>query len=121
MNKTNDGTTPRPWRVHLGRSVMTWVTAESPKGLEGIKGATGEESTEYYGGNMIAESVTPANARLIVRAVNAHDDLLAAAKAALDPDPCHYDHDGDCQAHGITNPCEQKLLRDAIAKAEPAK
>ena len=62
---------------------MTWVTAESPKGLEGIKGATGEESTDYYGGNMVAESVTPANARLIARAVNAHDDLLAAGKAIL--------------------------------------
>ena len=48
----------------------------------------------------------------------AAEDLLEAAKAVLDPDPCHYDHDGDCQAHGITNPCEQKLLRDAIAKAE---
>lgn len=45
-------------------------------------------------------------------------DLLAACEAALDSEPCRYDHDGDCQSHRLGNPCEQKLLREAIAKAK---
>lgn len=54
------------------------------------------------------------NARLIAAA----PDLLAACEAALDPDPCRFDHHGTCQAHGLGNPCEQKLIREAIAKAK---
>lgn len=46
------------------------------------------------------------------------ETLLEAAKAALDPDPCRLDHHGNCQAHHLGNPCEQRLLREAIAKAE---
>lgn len=41
--------------------------------------------------------------------------LREAAEACLDPDPCSYDHHGNCQAHGGGDPCEQKLLRAALA------
>jgi len=41
--------------------------------------------------------------------------LLTAAEAVLDPEPCRYDHHGNCQAHNLGNPCEQAVLREAIA------
>ncbi len=46
--------------------------------------------------------------------------LLAACKAVLDPNPCQLDHHGNCQAHGLDNPCGQKLLREAIDKVTGA-
>lgn len=60
-------------------------------------------------------------ANAIVRFVAAAPDLLAACKAALDNSPCRLDHHGNCQEHSLGNPCEQKLLREAIAKAEGEK
>lgn len=66
------------------------------------------------------DAVGLANAAFIVRACNCHDQLLAACEAALDPDPCRYDHHGFCQAHTLAKPCEQELIRAAIAAATPA-
>jgi hypothetical protein len=42
------------------------------------------------------------------------EKLKAACEAALDPDDCRLDHHGNCQAHAGCNPCEQKLLREAL-------
>lgn len=41
--------------------------------------------------------------------------LVDAAKAMLDNEPCRLDHHGNCQAHNLGNPCEQKRLRDVLA------
>jgi hypothetical protein len=60
-------------------------------------------------------TVVEEDSRLIEEVAADRAALLAAAKAALDPDPCQLDHHGNCQAHSIGNPCEQKLLREAIA------
>lgn len=57
--------TPTPWRV--GRPGT--VVSDSADGLT-INGATGADNVEYYGGNLIAESVSEENAAFIVRAVN---------------------------------------------------
>lgn len=55
-----------------------------------------------------------ANARLI----GAATDLLEACEGDLDPDPCELDHHGNCQSHGLGNPCSERLKREAIAKAK---
>lgn len=59
--------TPEPWRTG---NVSTTVVADSDDGLH-ITGATGPDALEYYGGNLIAESVSEENARRIVACVNA--------------------------------------------------
>lgn len=58
--------TPEPWKLGRAGSVIS----ESKDGLE-IIGATGEEAINYYGGNLIAESISQANAARIVACVNA--------------------------------------------------
>lgn len=64
--------TPTPWRVGklVPGGTMSTVISDSAKGLEKITGAC---DVEYYGGNMIAESVTPENAEFIVQCCNAYD------------------------------------------------
>ncbi len=54
----------------------------------------------------------------IDRLVASRDALLEAAKAALDPDPCRYDHNDFCQTHGDDKPCHQEKLRNAIKNAQ---
>lgn len=61
-----------------------------------------------------------ARAEFAARSANSHADLLAACEAALDSEPCSFDHHGNCQTHRLGNPCEQKLIREAIAKAKGA-
>ena len=63
--------TPGPWRLGYGHTVV----ADSTEGLT-IRGST---EPEYYGGNMIAESVAPANCHLI----SAAPELYAALDLAL--------------------------------------
>jgi len=63
-NKTQH--TPEPWRIGIPGTVV----ADSAEGIT-IKGATGPENVEYYGGNLICESVCNANAARIVACVNA--------------------------------------------------
>lgn len=76
-----DGATPRPWRVHENGGDATWLTilqgawdishndAENP----------GVVASARYSGMSPAEN--RANAELIVRAVNSHDQLVEALKA----------------------------------------
>jgi hypothetical protein len=54
--------TKTPWRT--GKSHC--VVADEP-----VPGMNGSDAFEYYGGHLIAESVTPKNARRIVACVNA--------------------------------------------------
>ena len=63
--------TPGPWRLGYGHTVV----ADSTEGLT-IRGSI---EPEYYGGNMIAESVAPANCHLI----SAAPELYAALDLAL--------------------------------------
>lgn len=62
--------TPGPWRV--GKTGC--VVADVP-----VPEMGGSDDVDYYGGHLICESVTPANAKLI----SAAPDLLKAAKAIL--------------------------------------
>jgi hypothetical protein len=40
-------------------------------------------------------------------------DLLSAL---IDPDPCRFDHNGDCQAHGFFGgPCAHELAKQFLA------
>ena len=57
--------TPEPWEAYYG-----CVIAESEQGIT-INGGTGKEAREYYGGNLIGESISDANADRIVACVNA--------------------------------------------------
>lgn len=59
--------TPLPWRV--GKTGC--VVADVP-----VPGLQGSDDTDYYGGHLICESVTPSNAEFIVRACNSHQPLL---------------------------------------------
>ncbi len=45
-------------------------------------------------------------------------ELLEALEGLVDDEPCWFDHHGNCQAHGINNPCEMAIARHAIAKAK---
>lgn len=60
----NSKHTPGPWKVGKLDSV---VVSDSDKNLT-INGATGKENTDYYGGNLICESVSSCNAKLIAAA-----------------------------------------------------
>ena len=52
--------TPGPWQI--GKNFGS-VVCDTP-----VPGISGSDDTEYYGGHLIAESVTEANARLIAAA-----------------------------------------------------
>ena len=64
-----------PWRKGRAGSV---VTDRPYKG-----GFTGSDDVAYYGGHLICESVSDEHAEFIVRACNAHADLLAALSECL--------------------------------------
>ena len=61
--------TPGPWRI--GKNFGS-VVCDTP-----VPGIRGSDHTEYYGGHLIAESVTKANANLIAAA----PDLLEVLEA----------------------------------------
>lgn len=65
--------TPRPWRVVKDAVVTDNQVGNIPADAETLK---------YYGGDVICESATPSNARLIAAA----PDLLAALKKWLAAD-----------------------------------
>lgn len=71
--------TPTPYRLGNSKphASMATVVSDSAEGLEKIGGAGGPDAVEYYGGNMIAESVAPENAAFIVKACNSHERLIA--------------------------------------------
>jgi len=71
--------TPTPWRIGKNGGVVS----DSAEGLV-INGAFGKEAVEYYGGNLICESVTRANAEFIVEACNAHERLKRERDALLE-------------------------------------
>ena len=64
--------TPGPWRT--GKACGA-VVADSAEGIR-IRGAVDADSVEYYGGNLIGESISPNNIPLIAAA----PELLEALK-----------------------------------------
>jgi len=69
--------TKTPWRVGAPTQ-MGSVVADEP-----VPEIGGSDAVFYYGGHLIAESIAPRNAEFIVRACNAHDQLVSAARQAL--------------------------------------
>lgn len=67
--------TPTPWRIGKGHCVV----ADEP-----VPGMDGSDAIEYYGGHLIAESITTENCEHIVRCVNSHDALVAQMINALE-------------------------------------
>jgi hypothetical protein len=65
--------TPTPWR--LGKSGAIVCETPIPEMRSDIP-----ENQEFYGGHLVAESVTKANAEFIVLVCNSHEELLEAAK-----------------------------------------
>jgi len=62
--------TPGPWRKGHG----SFIVSDNP-----APGCQGSDDTEYYGGHLICESVSSANARLIAAA----PELLAACRSLV--------------------------------------
>jgi len=71
--------TPTPWRIgnHGGE-----IVADSSERIF-INGAIEKDSVEYYGGFLVAESISQPNAAFIVLAVNMHDELVEAVKRVV--------------------------------------
>jgi hypothetical protein len=63
--------TKTPWRAGRG-----CVVADVP-----VPGMGGSDAVEYYGGHLVAESITAENVEFIVRACNSHDALIEKLKA----------------------------------------
>jgi hypothetical protein len=80
---TQNRHTPGPWRIgKSGGSVVTDNEIE-----DAVGGSWGEDAKTFYGGNLIAESITPANARLIAAA----PDLLEALRELISLIDAHLD------------------------------
>lgn len=69
--------TKTPWRIGAGTNPGA-VVADEP-----VPEIGGSDAVDYYGGHLIAESIAPHNAAFIVRACNAHEQLVAACDRAL--------------------------------------
>lgn len=44
--------------------------------------------------------------------------VAAAAKDLIDPNDCRSDHNQFCQEHGSSDPCVQRVAREALAELE---
>ena len=46
------------------------------------------------------------------------NELVALIEELLDPDPCMYDHDGNCQAHSMhSRPCPHEVAKHVRSTA----
>lgn len=89
--------TPLPWRVFVGGSEGAWIKPDVGSMKEDLK------HIGVINGRDLATDI--ANAEMIVRAVNCHDDLLHALKNLENDTNIIPDH-------------AWKIVQDAIAKAE---
>jgi hypothetical protein len=98
--------TPRPWRTDEPYFIYIWGPDQAM-----VADIPGDEDTYLVRmrgvGRGATEEEQRANAALIVKAVNSHDELLAAAQAALALL-------AECDAEDTM---AARLLRAAIAKA----
>lgn len=67
------------------------VVSTTPDNIT-IKGAIGDEATEYYGGNLIGESISPDNAKFIALAPEMYKALceIAEGKGRYNPDKLQH-------------------------------
>jgi len=72
--------TATPWKKGTYKNC---ITAETNDGLT-INGAYQDEAIDYYGGYLIAESVSKNNAQFIVKACNSHEELIDALEGMVD-------------------------------------
>jgi len=72
--------TPTPWRRGKASDA---IVADAP-----LRPFDSPEDVAYYGGYLIAESVTVANQDFIVRACNVHEELLEALRELVRQDAC---------------------------------
>ena len=72
MNKNKH--TPVPWRWGKGNAVVT----DKPDLQTQYPEDTSDSCRAFYDGYCICESVSVTNGKFIIRACNAHDDMLAA-------------------------------------------
>lgn len=104
--------TPTPWKVNGKGGYLIYVGGDLTARRKFVAQAYDPEAQDKL------TNVAKANAEFIVRACNAHDDLLAACKVALFWCP-------ECGRFGkreIGVPCERCTpLRAAVAKAEGGK
>ncbi len=110
--------TPGPWRVGKCSSSMAVVVADFP-----VPEISGSDEIEYYGGHLIAESITPANARLAAAAPDMYEALknYISVSRCKDPvrvplpNPQGYASNVECRPCGE---CMYCLACAAIAKAD---
>ncbi|WP_440966105.1 hypothetical protein ACL58G_07745 [Massilia sp. GER05] len=96
--------TPGPWRAGSGTGGKGSVVSDQLA----VGALGGSDAVEYYGGNLIAESIAPENI-----------PLIAAAPELLDVVIMMRDADDDCGLDGLPRiPCSARAAIDAaIARA----
>lgn len=110
--------TPTPWRRGKASDA---IVADAP-----VRPFDDAEDVAYYGGYLVAESVTVANQEFIVRACNAHDELVAALKRAVETIRAFHGidlHGPHIEEHAWTlyqQSPEMKAINATLAKAEGA-
>ena len=85
-----------------------WQAVHTSNGAWTIRTMNGDPIAEMW---IIPSGAAPANAAFIVRACNAHDDLLGKAKAMLVAVDSHFPNEPFLRA-------EADALAEAIAKVE---
>ena len=100
--------TKTPWRVGKPTGMGAVVADEA---VPEIKGS---DCVDYYGGHLIAESIAPRNAEFIVRACNAHDQLVHTVTMIRDAD-------NDAESDGLQRiPASARAAIDAALAAAGA-
>ena len=95
--------TPRPWKFDTGEPMDNFYITGNVK------------SKGIIARNLVAIATSPANAELIVKAVNAHNDMLEALKRIAKQD-CEYPGSAGCNLlpegvyRSVCNPCHAKAI-----------
>jgi hypothetical protein len=118
--KATPAHTPTPWEVHgpVKEGTLNLVDGKTSKMRDVGYGIRGVEP-KMFGGTVIGieKGLTKANAAFIVRAVNAHDDLVSSASDLLKVLQSRFMRTG-CS---VIEEAAIKCLRAAIAKAQEGK
>ena len=109
--KTTAKETPRPWLVRKFPASGTWV-------LDSIPDRDGKVVANIIVSPQTTNPHYEGNAALIVRAVNAHDAIVAAAEAIYEELDDQYDGAPDSTTLWMGRHLD--ALRDALAKATGA-
>lgn len=76
-----DGLQPTPTPYRVGKN-GTSIVSDFAEGIT-IRGGTGADAIEAYGGNLIAESLSPGNAQFLVEAANFYARVLQEARSKV--------------------------------------